>query len=263
MDNAFKWDGAGYSSVNGIQTSVGERLIESIPLLPDMSVLDAGCGNGDITFLLANKVPHGHVTAVDLSESMIRQAEKSLKAQGLRNIEFHVCGVNELEYENKFDLVFSNSVLHWVPEIEDCIRRFYRALKHGGLLRVQFPLLSAEHPFVSYAQRAIRELGLTERVSDWTFPWYVPAGSEQFVRLLKDSGFADAEAAPEARLFPFPSADAIYRQFSSVGLSLFAAPLGEGEKSAFFERVLSDLKEDFPSGARLPYARLFAKAVKP
>lgn len=263
MSNDFKWNGAEYSSANGIQTSVGGRLIESTAFLPDMSVLDAGCGSGDLTFLLARKVPCGHVTAVDLSESMIQQAEKSLKTQALRNIEFHVCGVNELEYENKFDLVFSNSVLHWVTEIEDCIARFYRALKHGGILRVQFPLLNAEHPLVSYAERAIRELGATERCAKWSFPWYVPSGGEQFVRLLKDSGFADAEAAPESGMFSFPSADAVYKHFDSVGLNLFAAPLGEREKEAFPGRVRSDLREDFPTGAELRYERIFAKAIKP
>ena len=44
MSNDFKWNGEEYSSANGIQTSVGERLTESIQFLPDMSVPDAGCG---------------------------------------------------------------------------------------------------------------------------------------------------------------------------------------------------------------------------
>lgn len=78
MDCAFRWNGAEYSAANGLQTSVGKRLIGTIRFSPGMSVLDAGCGNGDLTFLLAESVPRGFVTAIDISEEMIEKAQKSL-----------------------------------------------------------------------------------------------------------------------------------------------------------------------------------------
>lgn len=185
MGRRFNWNGETYSSSNGIQTSVGERLIHTIAFFPDMSVLDAGCGSGNLSFLLAEKVPKGNVIGIDSSESMIQQAEKALVEQDVRNLEFHLCGINEIDYSNQFDLVFSNSVLHWVIDIEDGLRRLFRALKRNGMIEVQFPMLNVEHPLVRYARRAIHELGLMDYYDRWSFPWYVPESKEHFFEELK------------------------------------------------------------------------------
>ena len=258
----FLWDGEQYSTANRLQASMGERLIRLSGLSSGMSVLDAGCGSGNLSAALARKVPQGHVLAIDLSESMIRKASESKEAQGLKNLEFKVCGINEIEVENTFDLVFSNSVLHWVTEIEDGIQRFYRALKLHGILSVQFPLLNEKHPMVRYARRAMRELGLPDHLNGTSFPWYVPESAEQFSHILANAGFQDAEVFLDSSVFSFYSSDAVLRHFDSVGLDLFAATLNEADRAAFHTQVLDDLTADFPDKAELTYERIFARAVK-
>ena len=47
--------------------------------------MDAGCGSGLLTKLLAKKVPKGKVYAVDMDSNMIRQAKRNLK--DLENVE--------------------------------------------------------------------------------------------------------------------------------------------------------------------------------
>ncbi len=262
MDTSFNWNGTYYSAANGIQQSVGARLIESVAIRPDMKILDAGCGSGELTLLLAKLAPLGHVTAVDLSASMIEKAQKAADIEGLNNCEFFVSDINSLEYDSQFDRVFSNSVLHWVTEISDGARRLYRALLTGGLLAVQFPLLNPEHPMIRYANRAIKELGLERCYIGWQFPWYVPESGEQFAGVLEAAGFKDTAARKESGVFTFPSADSVYKHFDSVGLGLFASPLPEDKKSALKEQVLNDLKEDFPGEASLVYERIFATARK-
>ncbi|MBR5381020.1 MAG: methyltransferase domain-containing protein [Oscillospiraceae bacterium] len=259
----FRWNGERYAAANGLQTSTGKRLIDSIRFSPAMSVLDAGCGSGELTFLLARQVPDGHVTGIDASGSMIRRAEASLRIMGLNNLAFQACDINGIEWRESFDLVFSNSVLHWVTEIEDGVRRFYRALKPGGTLAAQFPLLNAGHPLIRYAGRAAAELGLEERYDGWAFPWYVPESAEAFEALLTAAGFENAGVTPEADTFSFPSAEAVFRHFESVGLSLFAGVLEESEKERFFRQVLRDLTADHPHGASLRYERLFVRGDKP
>ena len=262
MDTSFNWDGAYYSAANGIQQSVGERLMGGVSIRPDMEILDAGCGSGELTLMLAKAAPRGHVTAVDLSASMIEKAKKAAADAGANNCGFFVGGINDLTFDNKFDLVFSNSVLHWVTEISDGTRRFYRALKQGGLLAVQFPLLNPAHPMISCADRAIKELGLGSFYGGWQFPWYVPESEASFKGVLEAAGFTGVDVRKESGVFTFPSADSVYKHFDSVGLSLFASPLPEEKKCALTERVLKDLRDDFPGEAALRYERLFATAGK-
>lgn len=262
MKDTFNWSGENYSSANAIQTSVGERLLDTICFSPDMSVLDAGCGSGDLTFLLARKVPQGKAIGIDSSESMIRKAKKTLTEQNVSNLEFRVCSINEIDFKNQFDLVFSNSVLHWILEIEVALRKLFTALKHGGMLQVQFPLLNSNHPLIGYAARAIGELGLAGYYGNRSFPWYVPESKELFTDLLKKTGFIHAEVEQTADDFSFPSALAVYRHFNSVGLDLYAAPLKGKDKRNFKEQVIRDLTEDFPHEASPVYERIYAKAEK-
>lgn len=262
MNNQFNWNYETYTAANNIQTSVGEYLIDTICFSPDMSVLDAGCGSGNLTVLLAKKVPDGYVLGIDSSESMIENAKKSIAAKSMPNLEFRVCGINEIEFDEQFDLIFSNSVLHWVVETEDGLRRLFRALNRGGRFVVQFPILNAAHPLIRYARRAIKELGFCEHYEKWIFPWYVPDNREQFAGMLEEVGFTDIEVSMKSNLFTFPSAGAVYQHFNSVGLDLLAAPLDEEEKEAFLSRVLDDLKDDFSKEATLRYERIFAEAGK-
>ena len=263
MDSTFSWNGELYATANSLQTSTGERLNGSIRFSPAMHILDAGCGSGELTFPLAGEVPQGHVTGIDASESMIRKAGESLRLQGLQNLEFRVCDIGGIEWREQFDLVFSNSVLHWVTEIGDGVRRFYGALKPGGALAVQFPLLNTGHPLIRYTARAASELGLSERYDGWIFPWYVPEGAEQFASLLNETGFENARAVRVSDDHSFPSADSVYRHFESVGLELFTAVLDGEERELFLRQIRRDLTDDFPNGAVLRYERLFANAEKP
>ena len=262
MKSEFCWDGETYAAANSIQSSVGESLINTVRFSPDMFVLDAGCGSGNLTALIAEKVPDGHVLGIDSSESMIRKAKEIMAARSVPNLEFRTCAINEIAFEEQFDLIFSNSVLHWVVEIEDGLWHLFRALKPGGGIILQFPVLNAEHPLIRYAERAINELGFHTRYEKWEFPWYVPDSREQFSDRMKEVGFSEVEVSMKANLFSFPSAEAVYHHFQSVGLELLAAPLKEEEEQVLYNRILNDLKEDFSEEAVLRYERIFAKAGK-
>lgn len=181
----------------------------------------------------------------------------------MQNLEFHLCGINEIDYRNQFDLVFSNSVLHWVIDIEDGLRRLFRALKRNGIIEVQFPILNAEHPLVRYARRAISELGLMKYYDNWSFPWYVPGNREAFIEKLKKAGFINTKASLVKNIFYFSSDRAVYQHFNSVGLDLYTSPLNEKEKEEFYHCIMHDLAEDFPNEASLQYERIYAGAQKP
>lgn len=258
----FSWNGNQYSAVNGIQESVGEQLLDSITFRKDMKVLDAGCGSGNLTFKIGERVPSGHVTAIDLSESMIKKCNEEVKLHPKNNIEFKVDGINDITFENEFDILFSNSVLHWISDINDAAERFYKALKYRGCIGLQFPLLNERHPLVSYANRAIQELKVQGNYDNWKFPWYVPKSPQSFAKVLRKAGFSNVDVSLKSNQFQFSSGEEAFLHFQSVGLNLYTAPLADHMKNVFTEQVKSDLERDFPGTVTLEYERLFAFGEK-
>jgi MoaA/NifB/PqqE/SkfB family radical SAM enzyme/SAM-dependent methyltransferase len=110
-------------------------LIARIPLKNIESVFEAGCGTGFGTALLADKLADSaRITAVDLSEAMLAQAQRRIKSAGFGSVRF-ISG-NALEIlglEGIFDLIFSSWVLGYIP-LEPFFTVAGRALKPSGKL---------------------------------------------------------------------------------------------------------------------------------
>jgi SAM-dependent methyltransferase len=98
-------------------------------------VLEAGCGTGFATALIAARLDaDAELSAVDLSEGMLKEARNRTKAAGLRHIRF-VAGdaLEALRTEGRFDLVFSSWVLGYVP-LKPFFAAAHGALNRGGRL---------------------------------------------------------------------------------------------------------------------------------
>jgi trans-aconitate methyltransferase len=205
--------------------------------------------------------PNGHVTAIDLSEAMIQKCKEDLNGTGLQNITFVVCGLNDIAYENEFDIIFSNSVLHWVIDIEDALLRMYIALRPGGQIAVQFPLLNKHHPLVMYADRVIDKMHLQQYYRGWTFPWYAPT-EQSFRNTLAKVNFKKISIKKKITDFEFESANAVFDHFQSVGLKLYTDVLPGKQKEQFMDAVLQEIRNDSAGKMILHYERLFAHGEK-
>ena len=102
-------------------------------------VIDLGTGPGDIPILLAQKAPATHITAVDAAEEMLRLARPKLVPLGLANrIDFVRADVKALQWPDaSFDGVFSNTILHHIPEPLEFLKEAARVLEPGGVLLVR------------------------------------------------------------------------------------------------------------------------------
>src|SRR5438034_9386458 len=81
------WDARTYDRVADPMTRWGAAVLDRLPLRGDERVLDAGCGSGRVTELLAVRLQRGSVVALDGSPAMIDQARSRLARFGTR-IEF-------------------------------------------------------------------------------------------------------------------------------------------------------------------------------
>lgn len=102
-------------------------------------MLDLGTGPGHIPLLVCERDPQAHVTAIDLSEAMIAEARRLRAASPHRaRLVFEVGDAKVLAYpDGGFDAVFSNTLLHHLPEAEPFLRDARRVLRPGGALLVR------------------------------------------------------------------------------------------------------------------------------
>lgn len=102
-------------------------------------MIDLGCGPGDIPIIVANEMPDTAVFGIDLSRNMLDIAHTKLEKQSLGDrVEFHLADVKDLPFEaDRFDVVFSNTILHHIPEPIDMLREAWRVLKPGGVLLIR------------------------------------------------------------------------------------------------------------------------------
>jgi 2-polyprenyl-3-methyl-5-hydroxy-6-metoxy-1,4-benzoquinol methylase len=84
---------------------------------PRGSALDLGCGPGEIPILFARGAPDWTVTAVDLSASMLALARTNARKAGIGDrIRWLLKDAKTFTASERFDLVFSNSLLHHLDD---------------------------------------------------------------------------------------------------------------------------------------------------
>ncbi len=114
-------------------------------------VLDVGCGAGNCTLKLIERLPNCDVTLVDLSQPMLDRAEARIRAASNGAIETIQGDIREIDLgENTFDIVLAAAVLHHLRTDDQwhaVFVKFYRALVPGGSLWI-FDLVDSAVPGV-------------------------------------------------------------------------------------------------------------------
>jgi trans-aconitate methyltransferase len=135
--NKFKWDARDYANHSKSQQIWGRELIKKLKLNGKERVLDIGCGDGKITAEIAKAVSDGDVIGIDNSEEMIRLANHTYPATEHPNLKFELLDAQKLDYCDKFDVAFSNAVLHWIKDHTSLLQKIFRSLKPGGRALLQ------------------------------------------------------------------------------------------------------------------------------
>jgi trans-aconitate 2-methyltransferase len=109
-------------------------------------VIDLGCGTGELTKILHERIGAKSTLGIDSSAQMLAKAPKHV--EGLR---FEQGDISAFSAENGFDLIFSNAALQWVEDHELLFAKLASALTAGGQLAIQMP---ANHDHISHVVAA-------------------------------------------------------------------------------------------------------------
>lgn len=102
-------------------------------------VLDIGTGPGHIPLLLCDRVPDVKVVGVDLAQTMLAHAKRHLAvSKHTSRIRYELADAKRLGFEDaSFDSVYSNTILHHVPDPMPFLAEARRVLKPGGVLLIR------------------------------------------------------------------------------------------------------------------------------
>ena len=115
---------------------VADELVRLAAPRPGDEILDVGCGAGAVTVRCARAVsPAGRVTALDLSEGMLRRTAAEAAARGFDNvITRRGDAVRPPLVPASFDTVLASLVLYLLPDPGTALRNWRDLLKPGGSL---------------------------------------------------------------------------------------------------------------------------------
>ena len=133
----YQWDAKDYHKSSSEQKKWGLELLDKIALSGSERVLDIGCGDGKLTAEIARRVPHGSVLGIDKSEDMIRFAGELYHPKVFPNLRFIRLDACNLNFNQEFNVVFSNAALHWVSDQPPVLAGITKSIVQGGKLIAQ------------------------------------------------------------------------------------------------------------------------------
>lgn len=169
------------------------RIIARLPWQPHESIVDAGCGDGFFTALLAERLPDGVAVGLDAAPAFLAAAEERLHplidAGRVRLVEG---SVERLPFDDAtIDGIFSGHSMQSYPDLPHTLREFRRVLRAGSTLAVLetdnvHSIMLSWPPDLELAVRQAehREIGDEDSYIGTYFPRFAP-------RLFREAGFSD------------------------------------------------------------------------
>jgi trans-aconitate 2-methyltransferase len=249
-----EWDARTYDLIADPMTRWGAAVLGRLPLDGTERVLDAGCGSGRVTELLAERLPGGRVVALDASSAMIEAARERLARFGER-VDYVVADLGRPLPLDPVDAVLSTATFHWVPDHDALFRNLAAVIRPGGRLVAQ----CGGHGNVAEVKQAgialAREAPYAEHFGDWGTDWIFATPEEMESRLLA-AGFGDVWCWL-SHVEVDPGDPAGYLR--AICLGSFVARLPEELR----DRFVADALERLPDPLRIHYVRLNILARRP
>jgi len=235
-ENRLKWNAELYEKSSSLQFQLGIMAIERLNPQDEDMILEIGCGNAMITIEIAKLIPNGKLIAVEMSKEMTEQAKLNLLKYNVSNVEIINMNALDINFIEEFDIVFSNSAIHWIKNLEAIYALIFKALKREGRILIQTGLKSI-NSMVKTVFSIIQNKKYTQYLKNLENPWKFLTIDETHY-LLEYIGFKDIKIDPYEHQMVFNTKDELLNYFISSTLVPFLNILPDTTKEIFKEDFL-------------------------
>ncbi len=232
----LEFDGKKYRAASKHQKEWGNELISELSFKGNETILDLGCGDGILTEQLSLAVPKGKVLGIDASLNMIQTA----RTINRNNLTFAHVDINEMNFENEFDLIFSNAALHWVKDHNQLLKNTYKALKTNGKILWDFGSSGNCRHFIQVIQGKIAETTYAEYFKNFDWPWYMPSKS-QYSKTAAKVGFSSCTIEEINRDRYFSNASEMIQWIEQPSIVPFIKYIPQELREPFRQEVIKEM----------------------
>ena len=234
----MKWDAALYEQFGKERIQPTLDLINRIPEGNYKRIIDVGCGSGMSTLPLEQRFTEAEILGVDYSKEMLEHAKQT--SQKITWIQ-RDCS-QSLADLGKFDLIFSNAFLQWIPNQEDFIAEMRTLLNTQGVFALQVPnydhmpikqcIDQVASQFENLSERAEKRLCHNKSLAEY----YDMLGRYFKEITIWETHYAHVMASYEA----------IIQFMSSTGIRPYLEMLNEEKQQEFIKKLMEELKKTYP-----------------
>lgn len=222
------------------QFNHGKVLIQALDPKPGERVLDIGCGTGRLGEYVANLVgPSGEVIGIDplpLRIDFAGRKHPRFSAQVGRAEDLSAFP------DGSFDVVYSNSVFHWVSDKPTALREALRVLKPGGRIGINSADAERPHEFAALVRESVIEEGLREVAEASAFGTNYRVSANELISLLDDAGFIRLQVTPHTFVDDVEGVDDLFAWSTSSSFGNFLSELDAVQRDRVRTRLESKLE---------------------
>lgn len=258
--SSFAWDPDRYLAFADERGRPFVELIARIRAADPRTVVDLGCGAGNLTTMLAQRWPAARVLGVDSSEEMVRAAPSDA------GVDFTVGDIRDWRsstgWTGAVDVLVSNAALHWVPGHLDLLPGMVESVVPGGWLAFQVPG-NFDEPSHTVRRDLAAEPAYAEHTEGVATPDAHDAAT--YLHTLRDLG-CEVDAWETAYLHVLEGPDPVFTWVSGTAARPTLQALPEDLRADFEGELKRRLREAYPErggAVVLPFRRVFVAARVP
>lgn len=246
-----QWNAGLYEAKHSFVWKLGAGLIEQLNPQAGQSIIDLGCGSGQLTAKIAES--GASVLGIDASPEMIGQAR-----QNYPDLQFLLADISDFRLDQPVDAAFSNAALHWVRDAADAARCIHAALRPGGRFVAELGGQGNTAAVLGALTGALSRRGI-----HFEHPWYFP-GLIEYATLLETNGFTVRSISLFDRPTPLEDGQKGLRYWLEMFAASALKPLSRVDQEAVLSEVESELSPAlFREGTwYVDYRRLRVEAIR-
>lgn len=251
------WNPTQYSKFAADRNKPFYDLVALVDPQKDMSIVDLGCGTGQLTQYLHQKLHAKKTLGIDSSAEMLKESDLYASP----DLQFTQTEIEKFSPKEKYDLIFSNAALQWVRDHKSLFSRLTDMLSERGQIAIQMPY-NSDFP----THRIARELSQHPEFKDLLQEGWKPSvlSAEEYAQLLYELKYSQQKVFIQVYPLVLESTEALIEWVKGSLLTYYQARLPKEKYEQFLTLYRERLYSIFGNSSPLfiPFQRLFLWAAK-